>query len=85
MADSMPAASPSGLTDSATEAAAAGSLGKLLSKVTFGEEGGATNTIEGVVTELLRPMLKDWLDENLPAIVDKHVEAEVARIARRAG
>ena len=46
--------------------------------------GGAT-TIEGLVREMMRPMLKEWLDENLPGIVEKHVEAEVQRIARMAG
>ncbi len=72
------------LTDEATVDAAAGSLGKLLSKVEFGEEAGGDKTIEGLVKELLRPMLKEWLDANLPAIVDKHVEREVARIASMA-
>lgn len=73
------------LTDDKTAAAAAGSLSKLLSKVEFGEEAGGNNTIEGLVREMLRPMLKEWLDENLAGIVDKHVEAEVKRIASRAG
>lgn len=67
-----------------TTDAVAGSLGKLLSKVEFGEDAGADNTIEGVVREMLRPMLTEWLDENLPRIVEKQVEAEVQRIARMA-
>ena len=41
------------------------------------------NTVEAMVGELIKPMLKDWLDENLPRIVEEKVEAEVARIARR--
>ncbi|MFN3214405.1 MAG: DUF2497 domain-containing protein [Henriciella sp.] len=73
------------LTDTATVTAAAGALGKLLSNVEFGEEAGGTTTIEGLVREMMRPMLKEWLDENLPGIVEKHVEAEVQRIARMAG
>ncbi len=73
------------LSDAATVGAAAGSLGKLLSKVEFGEDAGGNTTIEGVVREMLRPMLKEWLDDNLPGIVEKHVEAEVQRIARMAG
>ncbi len=72
------------ITDDRTADAAAGSLGKLFSKVEFGEEAGGGNTIEGVVREMLRPMLKEWLDDNLPAIVEKSVEAEVQRIARMA-
>ena len=41
-------------------------------------------TVEGVVRELLKPMLKEWLDKNLPAIVEARVEAELERIARLA-
>jgi cell pole-organizing protein PopZ len=33
---------------------------------------------------MLRPMLKDWLDNNLPAIVEAAVQREVERIARSA-
>ena len=39
-------------------------------------------TLEDVVQELLRPLLKSWLDENLPAIVQAKVDAEVERISR---
>jgi uncharacterized protein len=41
------------------------------------------NTVEGLVAELLKPMLREWLDNNLPRIVEEKVEAEVARLARR--
>jgi uncharacterized protein len=36
---------------------------------------------DGVVREMLRPMLKQWLDENLPAIVERLVRAEIQRVA----
>lgn len=42
-------------------------------------------TIDEMVRGLLRPMLKDWLDANLPAIVEAQVRKEVERIARTAG
>jgi cell pole-organizing protein PopZ len=42
----------------------------------------ADRTLEDVVRELLRPLLHQWLDDNLPAIVQQAVEAEVERIAR---
>ena len=38
--------------------------------------------IEGVVRELLRPMLKTWLDDNLPTIVERLVRLEIERVAR---
>ncbi|MEO1554179.1 MAG: DUF2497 domain-containing protein [Pseudomonadota bacterium] len=79
----MAAAAP--LTDTATVTAAAGALSKLLSNVEFGEDAGGATTIEGLVREMMRPMLKEWLDENLPGIVEQQVEAEVKRIARMAG
>ena len=40
-------------------------------------------TLEDVCRELLQPMIKQWLDENLPAIVQERVDEEVERIARR--
>ena len=42
-------------------------------------------TIDELARSLLRPMLKDWLDSNLPGIVEAAVKKEVERIARTAG
>lgn len=75
------------LTDDSIVDAAAGSFGKLFPKpepVPAPEVTTDSTTVEGLVREALRPMLKEWLDANLPAIVDKHVEAEVQRIASKA-
>lgn len=69
------------LTNDKTAESAAGSLGKLISSLDMGGD----NTIEGLVRELLKPMIKDWLDDNLPAIVERKVEAEVQRIAKMVG
>ena len=38
-------------------------------------------TLEDLVKEMLRPMLKDWLDANLPGMVERLVRAEIDRIA----
>lgn len=70
----------SALTDDSTADAAAGALGKLISNMDLGGE----NTIDALVRELLKPMMKEWLDANLQSIVEAKVEAEVARIARMA-
>jgi uncharacterized protein len=40
---------------------------------------------DGMVREMLRPMLKQWLDENLPAIVERLVRSEIQRVARGRG
>ncbi len=39
-------------------------------------------TLEDVVRETLRPMLKSWLDENLPRLVEQTVQAEIERVTR---
>ncbi len=39
-------------------------------------------TLEDLVQEMLRPMLKGWLDENLPHMVERLVRAEIERVAR---
>jgi len=45
--------------------------------------GNMGRSLEDLVVELMRPMLKDWLDQNLPPIVERIVQKEVERIARR--
>lgn len=42
-------------------------------------------SLEGLVREMLRPMLAEWLDKNLPGMVEKMVQAEIARIAGKRG
>jgi cell pole-organizing protein PopZ len=37
---------------------------------------------DGLAREMLHPMLKQWLDQNLPALVERLVKAEIQRIAR---
>jgi cell pole-organizing protein PopZ len=39
-------------------------------------------TLEDLVREMLRPMLKTWLDDNLPGLVERIVRAEIERVAR---
>ncbi|MCE2730339.1 MAG: DUF2497 domain-containing protein [Sphingomonadaceae bacterium] len=40
-------------------------------------------SLEGLTRELLRPMLKDWLDTHLPPIVEAMVEREITRITKK--
>jgi cell pole-organizing protein PopZ len=39
-------------------------------------------TLEDLVKEMLRPMLKGWLDDNLPGLVERLVRAEIERVSR---
>lgn len=59
--------------------AAASAFGQLSAAIAMPAAG---RTLEDVVRELLRPLLKAWLDENLPRIVEGKVAEEVERIAR---
>ena len=42
-----------------------------------------SRTLEDIVVAMLQPMVKEWLDANLPAIVEEKVEQEVQRVSRR--
>ena len=41
------------------------------------------NPLEEMIREMLRPILKQWLDDHLPGIVDEHVKREIHRITGR--
>jgi cell pole-organizing protein PopZ len=45
--------------------------------------GPSGRNLEDIVKELLRPMLKEWLDKNLPTVVERSVEREIVRLTRR--
>jgi uncharacterized protein len=47
--------------------------------------GAGHKTLESMVAELLRPILKDWLDKNLPSIVERVVQKEIQKITRDLG
>ncbi|MDB5451476.1 MAG: hypothetical protein JWO33_54 [Caulobacteraceae bacterium] len=87
-ARSMPAAAPAPTTyeeplvSGQAAAAAVSAFGQIASRVAMPP---ANQTLDDVVRELLRPLLKDWLDQNLAAIVQAKVEEEVERLARRRG
>jgi cell pole-organizing protein PopZ len=44
--------------------------------------GQNARTLEDLVKEMLRPMLKSWLDDNLPSMVERIVRAEIERVSR---
>jgi len=70
-------------------AAAASSLGNLARSLSSAARptqvwaGGPT--LEDIVRSELRPLLKDWLDSNLPQMVERLVKAEIDRVAGRPG
>jgi cell pole-organizing protein PopZ len=74
--------SPSLLSDNVAAASRErlASLSALRQRDQAPADGGA---LEAVVREMLRPMLKDWLDQRLPEIVEDLVTREIARITGR--
>ena len=67
-----------------TEAAAASrSALSSLSRLTVKPEVAGSDSLEGLVREMLKPMLKDWLDAHLPEVVERIVAQEVSRISGR--
>jgi cell pole-organizing protein PopZ len=69
-------------------AAAASSVGALVRTLIAGREQIAVHrggpTIEDLVREEIRPLLKEWLDTNLPPLVERLVRAEIERVVGRA-
>ena len=79
--------------ESLTTATAAQSRRESLAALAMIAEPGAPpqivrsgeTSLEGLTRELLRPMLAEWLDRNLPEMVERLVKAEIARIAGKKG
>jgi len=69
------------LMSSDTEQSAASSFGMLANSML--SSSGSGRTLEEVVGDQIRPMLKQWLDENLPEMVERLVREEIERVSRR--
>lgn len=71
------------------EASAASSMSSLMRTLDSNRQAGTLlyrggPTLEDMVREEMRPMLKDWLDTNLPPLVERLVRAEIERVVGRA-
>ncbi len=51
------------------------------SGLTFSESG---RTVEDLVVEMIRPLLREWLDRNLPILVERIVQKEIRKLVREA-
>ncbi|MBV9249909.1 MAG: DUF2497 domain-containing protein [Acetobacteraceae bacterium] len=77
---------PASLVAPEAAAAAASSVGSLMRTLvaergTLVRSGGPT--IEDIVREEIRPLLKQWLDANLPSLVERLVRTEIERVVGR--
>lgn len=71
-----------GLVDDAVVDRAASAFAALHRNVEIAATPGG-NTLEGMVKAMMKPMLKQWLDDHLPALVENIVREEVERVANR--
>lgn len=83
---SMSVADDTSLVSPATAQASTSALARLTRAVAPEEKPPVTGgrSIEELVIELLRPQLKAWLDQNLAPLVERVVEQEIKKLARRA-
>ncbi|HPF79004.1 MAG TPA: DUF2497 domain-containing protein [Alphaproteobacteria bacterium] len=76
---------PSEILSSGTQAAALSSITKLASKMPINNSRSYDGiTLEDIVREMLHPMLREWMDDNLPPMVERIVQKELEKLARRA-
>lgn len=83
--DEVPAASTSSAEAILSATAAEATRGPLeqLSRMIVKPDVAGSDTLEGLVRDMLRPMLRDWLDANLPRMVEEMVQREITRITSR--
>jgi len=74
-----PAAVTEAIVSSQTVAASRGALDQL-ARLMVKPEPGSDGTLEGLVREMLKPVLREWLDANLPGMVEAMVQSEIKRI-----
>ncbi|MAZ76946.1 MAG: hypothetical protein CMH31_06580 [Micavibrio sp.] len=75
---------PSSILSDSAQSATMSSLSKLVGNVPLNRRGYDGITLEDIVRELLNPMLRDWMDDNLPPMVERIVQKELEKLARRA-
>lgn len=78
-AESPPAADPDRHLISHSTSAAIDSAFNTLAQTVLIQNA---RTLEDLVREMLRPMLKTWLDDNLPGLVERLIRAEIERVSR---
>jgi cell pole-organizing protein PopZ len=77
---------PDGLIGESAKAAAQHSIGALVRSIGMERAVAVSRggiTIEEIVREEIRPMLKSWLDSHLPVLVERIVRAEIERVVER--
>ncbi len=61
-----------------------GAFERLAQSIPVARTGNETNTLEDIVRDMLRPMLRQWVDANMPAIAERLVKKELERLVDKA-
>lgn len=77
-APAAPSVDPADILSKTTAAAVESAFNSLATTVLSNN----ARTLEDLVKEMMRPMLKNWLDDNLPGLVERIVKTEIERVAR---
>ena len=72
------ASANSALISAGSEAKVAASFAQLNDAIT----ASSSQSLEEMANDMLKPMLQEWLDNNLPGLVEKLVREEIERVAR---
>ncbi|PCH80116.1 MAG: hypothetical protein COB90_09475 [Hyphomicrobiales bacterium] len=73
---------PVGMNDALLSAGANAAVGSAFGELAHTILTNNSRTLEDLVKEMLRPMLKAWLDDNLPIMVERLVRTEIERVSR---
>jgi uncharacterized protein len=77
-----PAVDQRAMAEALLSSAAGASVGQAFNMLSHTVLTQNARTLEDLVKEMLKPMLKMWLDDNLPPLVERLVRAEIERVAR---
>lgn len=79
-----PAMTPESIISDETRHAAVSSMAKLAGNMPINRPGHSVGsvTLEDIVREILNPMLREWMDRNLPPMVERIVQKELEKLAR---
>ena len=77
-----PAPGPQATSSDLMSGAASGAVASAFGNLNHLVMSQNARTLDDIVTEMMRPMLREWLDDNLPPLVEKLVKDEIQRISR---
>ncbi|MGN7501580.1 MAG: DUF2497 domain-containing protein [Alphaproteobacteria bacterium] len=72
------------IIEGVTAEATLGAFERLAQSIPVNRPGAHGHTLEDIVRDMLRPMLRQWVDENMPTIAERLVKKELERLVDKA-